>query len=52
MRLLLKDLTPAIVPEEIIIKLVYPSLPSILSVLNLFPEALSYLKERELTYLG
>lgn len=51
-RLLLKDLTPAIVPEELIVELVHPSLPSVLSVLDSFPEALSHLQERESTCSG
>ncbi|KAK5956428.1 hypothetical protein OHC33_003005 [Knufia fluminis] len=52
MRLLLKDLTPAIVPQELMVELVHPSLPSVLSMLDSFPEALSHLQERDSTWLG
>jgi len=52
MRLLLKDLKPAIVPQELMVKLVHPSLPSVLSVLDSFPEALSHLQERDSTCSG
>ncbi|KAK5936544.1 hypothetical protein PMZ80_011231 [Knufia obscura] len=51
-RLLLKDLTPATVPQELMVELVHQSLPPVLSVLDSFPKALSHLQERESTCSG
>ncbi|KAK5936570.1 hypothetical protein PMZ80_011168 [Knufia obscura] len=46
-RLLLKDLRPAVVPETLVLQLVHDSLPHVLRVLNSMSSALAFIHDEE-----
>ncbi|KAK5936458.1 hypothetical protein PMZ80_011302 [Knufia obscura] len=46
-RLLLKDLRPAVVPETLVLQLVHDSLPHVLHVLNSMSSALAFIHDEE-----